>query len=135
MLIFLVALIAMIVFYIVYTETMFTSIGEIAERLSSIAFWVVFISFIIFVLAHIGTDSKIMKNEIRYNALLNEVKIADAGNDDAAKILAIKDVSEWNQKVKEDKYWTYNPWTSWYHNEKVVDVEKVIKLPWNTDND
>lgn len=75
------------------------------------------------------------ENEIRYNALLNEVKIADAGNDDAAKILAIKDVSEWNQKVKEDKYWTYNPWTSWYHNEKVVDAEKVIKLPWNTDND
>ena len=67
--------------------------------------------------------------------MLNEVKIADAGNDDAAKILAIQNVSEWNQKVKEDKYWTYNPWTSWYHNEKVVDAEKVIKLPWNTDND
>ena len=135
MLIFLVALIAMVVFYIIYVETMFTSTGEIAEKLSSIAFWVVFVSFIIFVWVHIGTDSKIMKNEIRYNALLNEVKIADAGNDDAAKILAIQNVSEWNQKVKEDKYWTYNPWTSWYHNEKVVDVEKVIKLPWNTDND
>lgn len=134
MLIFLVALIAMIVFYIVYTETMFTSIGEIAEKLSSIAFWVVFVSFFIFALVHIGTDSKIVKNEIRYNTLINEVKIADSGNDDAAKVLAIQNVSEWNQKVKVDQYWTYNPWTSWYHNKKVVDAEKTIELPDWTDN-
>lgn len=135
MLIFLIALVVLILFYVIYIEMMFTSIGKIAQILSSIASLVVFISVIIFVCVHIGTEPKIMKNEIRYNALLNEVKIADAGNDDAAKILAIQNVSEWNQKVKEDKYWTYNPWTSWYHNEKVVDVEKVIKLPWNTDND
>jgi hypothetical protein len=135
MLIFLTALIAMVVFYIIYVETMFTSTGEIAEKLSSIAFWVVFVSFIIFALVHIGTDSKIVKNEIRYNTLINEVKIADSGNDDAAKVLAIQNVSEWNQKVKVDQYWTYNPWTSWYHNKKVVDAEKTIELPDWDNND
>lgn len=134
MLIFLTALIAMVVFYIIYVETMFTSTGEIAEKLSSIAFWVVFVSFFIFAWVHIGTDSKIVKNEIRYNTLINEVKIADSGNDDAAKVLAIQNVSEWNQKVKVDQYWTYNPWTSWYHNKKVVDAEKTIELPDWTDN-
>lgn len=134
MLIFLTALIAMVVFYIIYVETMFTSTGEIAEMLSSISFWVVFVSFIIFAWVHIGTDSKIVKNEIRYNTLINEVKIADSGNDDAAKVLAIQNVSEWNQKVKVDQYWTYNPWTSWYHNKKVVDAEKTIELPDWTDN-
>lgn len=135
MLIFLTAHIAMVVFYIIYVETMFTSTGEIAEKLSSIAFWVVFVSFIIFALVHIGTDSKIVKNEIRYNTLINEVKIADSGNDDAAKVLAIQNVSEWNQKVKVDQYWTYNPWTSWYHNKKVVDAEKTIELPDWDNND
>ena len=135
MLIFLTALIAMVVFYIIYVETMFTSTGEIAEKLSSIAFWVVFVSFIIFALVHIGTDSKIVKNEIRYNTMINEVKIADSGNDDAAKVLAIQNVSEWNQKVKVDQYWTYNPWTSWYHNKKVVDAEKTIELPDWDNND
>ena len=135
MLMFLTALIAMVVFYMIYVETMFTSTGEIAEKLSSIAFWVVFVSFIIFALVHIGTDSKIVKNEIRYNTLINEVKIADSGNDDAAKVLAIQNVSEWNQKVKVDQYWTYNPWTSWYHNKKVVDAEKTIELPDWDNND
>lgn len=79
MLIFLTALIAMVVFYIIYVETMFTSTGEIAEKLSSIAFWVVFVSFIIFALVHIGTDSKIVKNEIRYNTLINEVSLPCGG--------------------------------------------------------
>lgn len=134
MIIFLIALIAMIVFYVIYVEMMFTSIGKIAQILSSIASWVVFISVIIFVCVHIGTESKIMKNQEKYNNLVTEVNVADSGNDDAAKVLAIQNVSEWNQKVKVDQYWTYNPWTSWYHNKKVVDAEKTIELPDWTDN-
>ncbi len=134
MIIFLIALIAMIVFYVIYVEMMFTSIGKIAQILSSIASWVVFISVIIFVCVHIGTEAKIMKNQEKYNNLVTEVNVADSGNDDAAKVLAIQNVSEWNQKVKVDQYWTYNPWTSWYHNKKVVDAEKTIELPDWTDN-
>lgn len=134
MIIFLIALIVLIAFYVIYVEMMFTSIGKIAQILSSIASWVVFISVIIFVCVHIGTESKIMKNQEKYNKLVTEVNVADSGNDDAAKVLAIQNVSEWNQKVKVDQYWTYNPWTSWYHNKKVVDAEKTIELPDWTDN-
>lgn len=134
MIIFLIALIVLIAFYVIYVEMMFTSIGKIAQILSSIASWVVFISVIIFVCVHIGTESKIMKNQEKYNNLVTEVNVADSGNDDAAKVLAIQNVSEWNQKVKVDQYWTYNPWTSWYHNKKVVDAEKTIELPDWTDN-
>lgn len=134
MIIFLIALIVLIAFYVIYVEMMFTSIGKIAQILSSIASWVVFISVIIFVCVHIGTESKIMKNQEKYNNLVTEVNVADSGNDDAAKVLAIQNVSEWNQKVKVDQYWTYNPWTSWYHNKKVVGAEKTIELPDWTDN-
>lgn len=135
MIIFLIALITLIVFYIIYVEIMFTNIGKIAQILASIASWVVFISVIIFVCVHIGTESKIMKNQVKYNNLVTEVNVADSGNDDAAKVLAIQNVSEWNQKVKVDQYWTYNPWTSWYYNKKVVDAEKTIELPdWNNND-
>lgn len=135
MLIFLIALVVLILFYVIYIEMMFTSIGKIAQILSSIASWVVFISVIIFVCVHIGTEPKIMKNQVKYNNLVTEVNVADSGNDNAAKVLAIQNVSEWNQKVKVDQYWTYNPWTSWYHNEKVVNAEKTIELPDWDNND
>ena len=50
--------------------------------------------------------------------------VIDAEN--ISKSDVIKDVSEWNKMVLEKKYWSKNPWTSWFFSQKVVDDLKYI---------
>lgn len=76
--------------------------------------------------AHVGENKNIEMNNIEYESLCNRLEIVNSDYEDISKSDVIKDVSEWNKMVLEKKYWSKNPWTSWFFSQKVVDDLKYI---------
>ena len=76
--------------------------------------------------AHVGENKNIEMNNIEYESLCNRLEIVNSDYEDMSKSDVIKDVSEWNKMVLEKKYWSKNPWTSWFFSQKVVDDLKYI---------
>ena len=76
--------------------------------------------------AHVGENKNIKMNNIEYESLCNRLEIVNSDYEDMSKSDVIKDVSEWNKMVLEKKYWSKNPWTSWFFSQKVVDDLKYI---------
>ena len=76
--------------------------------------------------AHVGENKNIEMNNIEYESLCQRLEIVNSEYEDMSKSDVIKDVSEWNKMVLEKKYWSKNPWTSWFFSQKVVDELKYI---------
>ena len=76
--------------------------------------------------AHVGENKNIEMNNIEYESLCQRLEIVNSDYEDMSKSDVIKDVSEWNKMVLEKKYWSKNPWTSWFFSQKVVDELKYI---------
>ena len=76
--------------------------------------------------AHVGENKNIEMNNIEYESLCQRLEIVNSEYEDMSKSDVIKDVSEWNKMVLEKKYWSKNPWTSWFFSQKVVDDLKYI---------
>ena len=76
--------------------------------------------------AHAVENKNIEMNNIEYESLCNRLEIINSDYEDMSKSDVIKDVSEWNKMVLEKKYWSKNPWTSWFFSQKVVDELKYI---------
>ena len=76
--------------------------------------------------AHVGENKNIEMNNIEYESLCNRLEIVNSDYEDMSKSDVIKDVSEWNKMVLEKKYWSKNPWTSWFFSQKVVNELKYI---------
>ena len=76
--------------------------------------------------AHVGENKNIEMNNIAYESLCNRLEIVNSEYEDMSKSDVIKDVSEWNKMVLEKKYWSKNPWTSWFFSQKVVNELKYI---------
>ena len=76
--------------------------------------------------AHVGENKNIEMNNVEYESLCNRLEIVNSEYEDMSKSDVIKDVSEWNKMVLEKKYWSKNPWTSWFFSQKVVDDLKYI---------
>ena len=76
--------------------------------------------------AHAVENKNIEMNNIEYEGLCQRLEIVNSEYEDMSKSDVIKDVSEWNKMVLEKKYWSKNPWTSWFFSQKVVDDLKYI---------
>ena len=76
--------------------------------------------------AHVGENKNIEMNNIEYESLCQRLEIVNSEYEDMSKSDVIKDISEWNKMVLEKKYWSKNPWTSWFFSQKVVDELKYI---------
>ena len=76
--------------------------------------------------AHVGENKNIEMNNIEYESLCQRLEIVNSDYEDMSKSDVIKDVSEWNKMVLEKKYWSKNPWTSWFFSQKVVNELKYI---------
>ena len=76
--------------------------------------------------AHAVENKNIEINNIEYESLCQRLEIVNSEYEDMSKSDVIKDVSEWNKMVLEKKYWSKNPWTSWFFSQKVVDELKYI---------
>ena len=75
---------------------------------------------------HAVENKNIEMNNIEYESLCQRLEIVNSEYEDMSKSDVIKDVSEWNKMVLEKKYWSKNPWTSWFFSQKVVDELKYI---------
>ena len=76
--------------------------------------------------AHVGENKNIEMNNVEYESLCQRLEIVNSEYEDMSKSDVIKDVSEWNKMVLDKKYWSKNPWTSWFFSQKVVDELKYI---------
>ena len=76
--------------------------------------------------SHVGENKNIEMNNIEYESLCQRLEIVNSEYEDMSKSDVIKDVSEWNKMVLEKKYWSKNPWTSWFFSQKVVNELKYI---------
>ena len=79
--------------------------------------------------SHISAEEIIVKNQIEYESIIDEVHAVDSNNEDVSKVQVIKDVKEWNQDVHSSKYWASNPWTNWFYSQKVVNAMEYIEIP------
>ena len=75
---------------------------------------------------HVGENKNIEMNNVEYESLCQRLEIINSDYEDMSKSEVIKDVSEWNKMVLEKKYWSKNPWTSWFFSQKIVDNLKYI---------
>lgn len=99
---------------------------DIPVLISVISFVFLICCIIGIICAHVGENKNIEMNNIEYESLCNRLEIVNSDYEDMSKSDVIKDVSEWNKMVLEKKYWSKNPWTSWFLSQKVVDNLKYI---------
>ena len=99
---------------------------DIPVVLSVVGFICLIFCIIGIICAHVGENKNIEMNNIEYESLCNRLEIINSDYEDMSKSDVIKDVSEWNKMVLEKKYWSKNPWTSWFFSQKVVNELKYI---------
>lgn len=99
---------------------------DIPVVLSVVGFVCLICCIIGIICAHVGENKNIEMNNIEYESLCNRLEIINSNYEDMSKSDVIKDVSEWNKMVLDKKYWSKNPWTSWFFSQKVVDNLKYI---------
>ena len=99
---------------------------DIPVLLSVISFIFLICCVIGILCAHVGENKNIEMNNIEYESLCQRLEIVNSEYEDMSKSDVIKDVSEWNKMVLEKKYWSKNPWTSWFFSQKVVNELKYI---------
>lgn len=85
-----------------------------------------FIMVFIVIVAHIGVDTAIERNRIKYDSLCERYEIITSEYEDISRSDIIKDIAEWNMSVYSHKYWAYNPWTNWFYSRRVADELELI---------
>ena len=99
---------------------------DIPVVLSVVAFICLICCIVGIICVHAVENKNIEMNNIEYESLCNRLEIVNSDYEDMSKSDVIKDVSEWNKMVLEKKYWSKNPWTSWFFSQKVVNELKYI---------
>lgn len=89
--------------------------------------FLLFLMIVIILLEHVGVSAEIEKYNIEYRSLCERYEIVTSDYEDVSKSDVIKDIAEWNINVYSYKYWTYNPWTNWFHSKRLADSLKMIE--------
>lgn len=87
-----------------------------------------FICAVLIITSHATTEINIAKAEIKYNALSAQVAVINSDYENISKTTVIQNVAEWNMNIEKEKYWTYNPFTSWFYSQKYTESLKYIDL-------
>lgn len=74
----------------------------------------------------VGENNIINKNKMKYESLQRRIEIVNSEYEDVSRSDLIKDINEWNEEVYNQKYWTENPWTNWFFNQKIADELEYI---------
>lgn len=86
------------------------------------------LSAIWIIVSHVYADNVVEKNKIEYEGLCKRYEIINSEYEDVSKSDVIADITEWNMKVYNTKYWTENPWTNWFNPKKISDNLEYISL-------
>lgn len=79
------------------------------------------------ILGHSGVECHIERNQITYESLCERLEIINSDYEDVSKSDVINDVAEWNKDVYSVKYWSKNPWTSWFYSQEEADALQFIE--------
>lgn len=88
---------------------------------------VTIVMIIIIITEHVGVEAAIEENRIAYESLCERNEVISSEYEDVSKSDVIKDIAEWNKSVYSYKYWTYNPWTNWFHSKRIADELQMIE--------
>ena len=86
------------------------------------------VTVICIIVSHTGVYNDIYTSKLTYESLIDRIEYIDNDYEDVSKSEVIKDVCEWNKSVHSSKYWSSNPWTSWFWSQKYVDSLEYIEL-------
>lgn len=100
-------------------------IGILLTFISSVALFVLLI--VIFV-THATANNTIQQNKINYDGLCKRYEIVKSEYEDVSKSDVIADITAWNIKVYNTKYWTENPWTNWFNPKSIADNLEYIPM-------
>lgn len=85
-------------------------------------------SLIIIIFTHVTANAEIQKNKVDYEGLCKRYDIIKSEYEDVSKSDVISDITAWNIKVYNAKYWSENLWTNWFNSKKVADNLCYIPL-------
>lgn len=85
-------------------------------------------SLVIIITVHATANMIIQKNKIDYDGLCKRYEIIKSEYEDVSKSDVIADITAWNIKVYNIKYWTENPWTNWFNPREIADNLYYIPL-------
>ena len=86
------------------------------------------ISFIIIIFVHATANNEIHKNKVEYEGLCKRYDIIKSEYEDVSKSDVIRDITAWNIKVYNTKYWSENLLTNWFNPKKIADNLYYIPL-------
>ena len=86
------------------------------------------ISLIIIIFVQATSNTEIQKNKLDYEGLRKRYDIIKSEYEDVSKSDVISDITGWNIKVYNTKYWSENLWTNWFNPKKVADNLYYIQL-------
>ena len=87
----------------------------------------IFICIFCIICGHAGVECKIERNQIAYESLCERLEIINSDYEDVSKSDVINDIAEWNKDVYSVKYWSKNPWTSWFYSQEEADALQFIE--------
>lgn len=93
--------------------------------ISSIALSVL---LIVIIVSHATADKIIQQNKIDYDGLCKRYEIVKSEYEDVSKSDVIADITAWNIKVYNTKYWAENSWTNWFNPKSIADNLEYIPL-------
>ena len=86
----------------------------------------IILSAAIIIGSHVGVKPKVENLRIEYESLIERKEIVDSEYEDVSKSEVIKDIAEWNKRVTDAKFWSNNPWFSWFWDKRVAECYKYI---------
>ena len=73
-------------------------------------------------------DKNIYDDKLEHDSIVMQVEYISSDYEDVSKSSVIQNVYNWNKKVYNAKYWSSNPWTSWFWNKRMVDSLEYIDI-------
>ena len=110
-------------------STCLDSALDIAENIF-ILFGSIFLitAICVIIITNITANNTIQRNKINYDGLCKRYEIIKSDYEDVSKSDVIADITAWNMKVYNTKYWSENPWTNWFNPKKIADNLNYIPL-------
>ena len=93
-----------------------------------IGFLFTIICLSVIIVSHCGIDHQIYQKQLEHESIVKQIECIDSDYEDVSKTDVIQKVYDWNSYVHNAKYWSDNPWTSWFNNKRLADSLKYIEL-------
>lgn len=88
----------------------------------------VLFEILIIISAHLTVDKDIYEYSLERKSIIKQAECISSDYEDVSKATVIANVYDWNKEVHNTKYWTKNPWTSWFWSQKFADSLDYIEL-------